>query len=153
MDLVSTLDKHKRFTMAKQSKDLADSPTTDLVKGVVEDVGKLLDQQFQLLRAEFQEEVDKAKGAAVSVGAGLGMVVLGGILGTQMTVHALHRATGLPLWSCYGIVGGLLGGVGMQFLTTGVQKAADLREAPAKAVESIKENVSALGERVSAGLR
>ncbi len=139
--------------MANQTRNAAENSTTALVKGVVDDVGKLLEQQFELLRSEFREEVDKAKGAVVSVGAGAGMVVLGGILGTQMTVHALHRATGLPLWACYGIVGGVLGGVGTQLLTTGMQKAADLRTAPAKAVESIKENVSSLGERVAAGLK
>ena len=46
----------------------AASDTASLLKGVVSDVERLIEQQFQLLRSELSEEVDKARGAAVSMG-------------------------------------------------------------------------------------
>jgi hypothetical protein len=130
-----------------------EAPTTSdsasLVKGVVSDVGKLLDQQFQLLRSEFSQELDKARGAVVSMGAGAGLVGAGALLGTLMAVHLLHEKTRLPLWGCYGLVGGLLGVAGAGLVGTGAAKAAQVHLVPPQTAETLRQDADALKRVVS----
>lgn len=138
--------------MAKEAKGAAQessSPVNDIVK----DMEELLKQQFAMLRSEVREQLEKGKGAAFSLGSGAGALALGGILGLHAAVHGLHKATGLSLWACYALVGGLSAAAGYRLLDSGLKQAADLRLAPTKTAEAFKENVAFLGERVAAGLR
>jgi len=86
--------------------------------------------QFRLLRSEVGEELQQAKTAALSMGAGAGLIATGGILSALMLVHGLHRSTRLPLWGCYGLVGGLLGAMGTGLLAAGRYEASRVELAP-----------------------
>ena len=102
--------------MAKHKTAAEGADLSDLVSGVVQDVGKLLGQQVDLLRGEVRREVLRAEGAALSVAIGGGPVAAGG----------------LPLWCCYGAAGGC-GFAGAALAREG--RAAQRRQAPAAAAD------------------
>ena len=112
-----------------------------LVGEVARDMERLVGQHLDLLRAEVGEQLREARLAATSMGAGAGLVAAGGILGSLMVVHALHRSTRLPLWSCYGAVGGLLAVGGASLLAGGARRAAGLSLVPTQTVEAIGEDL------------
>jgi Putative Actinobacterial Holin-X, holin superfamily III len=113
-----------------------------LLREIVSDSQKLISQQVELLRLELMGELQKAKTAAFSLGAGLGLVVAGGLLSTQMLVHLLHKSTYLPLWACYGILAGLLGAAGAKLIDLGRKKIGDLQLTyPSQTAEALKENL------------
>ena len=70
-----------------------------------------------------------------------------------MLVHLLQALTALPLWACYGIVGGLLAAGGIGLLVLGTQTLAQLHLVPQDTVETMKENVEWLKEQVTANGR
>ena len=47
--------------------------------------------------------------------------------------------TGLPLWVCYLIVGGVLAITGTVLLVRGIQKISSIELGPEKTIETIKE--------------
>src|SRR5947209_8425096 len=108
---------------ARQTKD--EGTLGSLAEGAIEDLEKLVRQNFELLRSELKQELDNARNAAVSMGVGAGVAATGGILGTVGLVHLMHSTTRLPLWACYGLVGGALGAVGGELLWAGARRAAD----------------------------
>lgn len=115
---------------------------TGLVTGIVNDAQELLKQQMTLFRHELQVDIRKTKEGALSLGAGLGVASLGGILLSMMLVHLLHSlAPELPLWGCYGIIGGVLIGVGGVLCYAGKKIFDSFTPLPNESVEALKENV------------
>jgi hypothetical protein len=53
----------------------------------------------------------------------------------------LNALTGLPLWACYGIVGGVCAIVGVVLLYRGKQQMSQIDMVPQQTVETMKENV------------
>ncbi len=79
-----------------------------LVGVIVNDVKDLLVQELALTKLEVQDTLRKAKTAAISLGIGIGVVAIGGMLLMLMLVQMLAAFTEIPFWGCYGIVGGVL---------------------------------------------
>ena len=98
--------------MAKGRQTTDQGTLGSLAGGAIEDLERLVRQNFELLQSELMQELDSAKNAALSMGVGAGLTATGGILGTVGLVHLIHRTVRLPLWACYGLVGGALGAVG-----------------------------------------
>jgi hypothetical protein len=121
-----------------------------LLQGVVADTEKLVGEHFRFLRSELREELNHAKSMAQRVGAGAGLVATGGVLSTLMAVHLLHKTTRLPLWGCYGLVAGALGGAGIQLLWA-ARREADRIRFPAfpQTAEVLKEDAAWLKEAVT----
>jgi hypothetical protein len=113
-----------------------------LFMGLLDDVKRLISQELRLARDEFKEELGKAKSAAVSVSIGIGLLAVSGLLLIVMLVHMLQAFTGLPLWICYGIVGGMIGGTGAFLLIKGQRNAALVHMVPHRTMETMKENVT-----------
>jgi hypothetical protein len=122
-----------------------DSPPsiTSLLGGIVDDVRTLVRQEIALARRELRQEWDKAKAAFGSIAVGAAMLAFSGLLGVFMLVHFLHWVTGeaLPLWGCYGIIGGSVALIGASLLFFGAHKAADIHVVPPRTAETMKENV------------
>jgi hypothetical protein len=119
---------------------------TALVGGIINDAQQLIRQELALARREVQEEVNKAKTAALSLAVGVFITVFGGVLLSLMLVHLLHWLTngmpaGFPLWACYGIVGGAFAFLGFLMLYAARSKASDINLMPRQSVETMKENV------------
>ena len=125
--------------MANQSQHTGEPSLTALLGGIVNDARELLVQEVTLTKLEVQDEVRKAKTAALSLGIGLSIVAAGGMLLSVMLVHVLVMFTEIPLWGCYGIVGSGLVIVGGVVLAVGNTTAADLGGVPQQTVETRKE--------------
>jgi hypothetical protein len=116
---------------------------SSLVGGIISDAQQLIRQELALAKREMQEEVNKAKAAAVSLAAGGALALLGGVLLCLMLVYLLQWLTNenFPLWACYGVVGGLLALVGLILLYAARNKATDIHVVPPRTVETMKENL------------
>ena len=128
--------------MGNEPERINEPDLSTLLRGVVRDAETLIGLQFDLLRSEVHQELRQARGAALSLGSGAAFLGVGGVLVAFMAVHALQRVTRLPLWACYGIVGGLLGAAGTVLVTSGLEQAAGVRVVPIETAEALKENLA-----------
>ena len=134
--------------MTHRATPLENQDLAELVGGIVHDAGTLLSEQVDLLRAEVSQQVRHAGEAAASIAAGGGLTAAGGLLSGMMLAHLLHRVTKLPLWACYGAVGGGISAAGIALLLEGKNKIGQVQLTP-QTVESFKENAAWLKEQVS----
>jgi Putative Actinobacterial Holin-X, holin superfamily III len=112
-----------------------------LVSGLMSDARLLMQQELALAKYELYEEARKTKTAVASLGAGIGIAAIGGLLLIIMLVHLLRELTEWPLWTCYGIVGGVctIGGVALFY--RGKQQISQIDIVPQQTVATMKENV------------
>jgi hypothetical protein len=118
-----------------------------LMRGLVDDVTLLMRQELALAKHEMHEEVRKTKTVAVSLGAGIGITAVGGLLLIVMLVHLLNALTEWPLWICYGIVGGVCALAGIALLYRGKRYMSQIDIVPQQTVETMKENVRWIKEK------
>jgi len=98
-----------------------------LISGVLNDVKELITDGVTLAKLEVKDELRKAKTAAIEVGIGVGVMAVGGVLLLVMLVHLLAAFTPIPMWGCYGIVGGLLVIIGGIMLVAGKRTVGDMK--------------------------
>jgi hypothetical protein len=120
-----------------------------LLTGIVDDAKELMRQELALAKHEIREDLRKTKTAMVSLGIGIGVAAIGGLLLIVMLVHLLQALAGLPLWACYGIVGGLFVIVGGVLLLIAKNTIARIDVVPQQTVDTMKENVQWLKEQVT----
>jgi hypothetical protein len=77
-----------------------------LLTGLMQDAQTLLRQEVALATYELRLELRTSIRAVMSLSIGIGIAAIGGWLLILMLVHLLQALTALPLWACYGIVGG-----------------------------------------------
>jgi len=119
-----------------------DSSMASLVGDIITDAQNLIKQQFALLTRELQLEVRHAKRAAISLGVGAVIAGVGAILILVMLVNVLNVYAEVPLWGCYGIVGGSTAALGCGLLLFGKKEASEVAVAPPpQTAETIKENL------------
>jgi hypothetical protein len=122
---------------------------TSLVKGIVNDVGDLIKQEFRFARTELRTDLRRTGKASKFLAIGIFVALLGlGVL-ILMLVHLLHWLTsptyadpaGLPLWACHAIVGGLLAGSGTVLILVGKKKFDSFNPLPDQTAKTLKENL------------
>jgi hypothetical protein len=112
-----------------------------LVGGIVNDLQTLIRQELQLARREVQQEFEKAKFGIGLLAGGAGLLALAVLPLLFMLVYLIKEYTTIPLWGCFGIVGGgfaLLGGL---LLAAGVAKVRQIHLVPPQTAQTMKENV------------
>lgn len=112
-----------------------------LVSGLMSDATLLMQQELALAKYELYEEARKTKKAAASLGSGIVVAAIGGLLLIIMLVHLLRELTEWPLWTCYGIIGGICAIGGAALLYSGKQQMSQIDIVPQQTVETMKENV------------
>jgi len=123
------------------SANVSDTSMTQLLSGIVSDAQNLARQQFAMFRTELKEDVRRTKQALVALVCGLALVSVGAALLCFMAVHGLHAAFELPLWACFGIVGGTLTvGGGLAFYAA-VRQFNEFNPLPDESAQALKENV------------
>jgi hypothetical protein len=120
-----------------------------LLTGIVNDAKELLRQELALAKHEIREDLRRTKAAMLSLGIGIGVAAIGGLLLILMLVHLLNALAGLPLWACYGIVGGLFLIIGGVLLLIAKSTIARIDVVPQQTVETMKENVQWIKERAT----
>src|SRR3954452_5985817 len=108
---------------------------------IARDAERLVGLHADLLRSELRQSAARATPALASIGAGAGLAAAGGLLGSLAVVHALNRATRLPLWGCYGLVGGLLGAAAAGLLGSGVRQISEVSFIPRETIATLKEDL------------
>jgi hypothetical protein len=119
-----------------------------LVGSIAGDATDLVREQIDLFKSEAARELQRAGGALATAAAGGGLVAAGGLVSGVMLAHLLNRATGLPLWACYGLVGGGLGAAGAALLKSGRDGIAGLRPLP-QTTEALGENLAWLKDQLN----
>lgn len=125
---------------AKDAKIPARGPT-EIVAAIAHDAERLAHQHGQLLRRELSDGLGSSATAAATVAAGTGLLAAGGVLGSMMLVHGLHRATRLPLWGCYGVVGGLLATAGAGLVRSGSRRIAAIDLLPRETIAALRDDL------------
>ncbi len=121
---------------------------------IVEDCGKLLGQQVDLLRAEVNRELARAGRAAWLAAAGGGLAASGGLLSGLALAHLLRRVTGLPLWLCYAGAAGTSGAAGAALLRASGRGLSRVQLLPPpETAAALKENVAWLKDKLSTAAR
>jgi len=121
----------------------------NLVTGILDDAKLLMRQEAQLLRDEVKLELSKAGRAASGFGIGAVLGAVGALFLLLMLVHGLHEWTGLPLWGSYGVVGGMLAGVGLTLILRARSLAGTVYTTPRRSLHTMKENVQWIKERMT----
>lgn len=121
-----------------------------LLTGLMHDAQTLLRQEVALATHEIRIELRRTIRAVMFLGLGIGIAALGGWLLILMVVHLLHALTAVPLWACYGIVGGLFATSGIVLLVLGKQKLAHVHLMPQATVKIMKEHVQWIKTQVRA---
>ena len=119
-----------------------------LLGGIMHDAKDLLVQELTLAKLEGTDELRQIKTAALSLGIGVGVAAVGGILLSVMLIHVLAAHTDIPLWGCYGIVGSVFGVLGWVLLASGKHKIEGIDVMP-QTVETMKENAQWLREQMT----
>jgi hypothetical protein len=135
--------------MNNESQHIAEPSLTALLGGIVNDAKDLLVQEVALTKLEVQDELRKLKTAALTLGIGLGIATVGGMLLMLMLVQVLAVFTAIPLWGCYGIVGSGLVLLGVVLLAAGKTTVEELDVIPQQTVETMKETAQWLTEQTT----
>jgi len=124
---------------------------TSLLGGIISDFGDLIRQEIRFAKAEVKSDLSKTREAVSILAVGIGIASVSGMLLVWMLVYLLHWLTipagdvldpaKLPLWACFGIVGGILGVIGGITIQTGRGKLQSNNPLPDQTVENVKENV------------
>ena len=112
-----------------------------LIGDILADAHTLLLQELQLAKHELQEEARKTLSASLALGSGIFLALFGGLFLLFMLVYLLNALTELPLWACYGSIGGLLVIAAIALLVFGIKRVKQVQVLPVRTVETLKENV------------
>ena len=112
----------------------------ELVSGILRDATEIISKEVTAARLEMREELAKAKSTALLMGLGAAALIVGSILLSLTLVYLLQEFSGLDLWICYGIVGGVISVVGLIVLLMGKQRAAATNLVPTDSIEKAKED-------------
>src|SRR5262249_28482016 len=114
---------------------------TQLMNGIAADAGELLKQQVELLRVELKANLRKARKAEELKIIGAAFAMIGSAFLCLMLVHLLSLAAPqLPLWACYGIVGGVVIAVGSVLVLVGIHQFKSIHPLPDQSLEALMEN-------------
>ena len=125
----------------ESNANASDASMTQLLSGIVTDAQNLVGQQLAMFRTEVKEDVRRTKQALVALVCGLALLSVGAALLCFMAVHGLQAAFELPLWACFGIVGGTLAvGGGLAFYAA-VRQLNEFNPLPDESAQALKENM------------
>lgn len=112
-----------------------------LLSGIICDARELFLQELTAAKVELKEEVQKTKRAALALATGIAVTGVGVFALVVMLVHILHEYTIIPLWGCYGVVGGIISVSGLLLLNKGKNTAEKVDFVPRQTAEAVKEDV------------
>jgi len=135
--------------MANEVHTSTEPSTTNLVRGIINDIGDLIRQEMRFARTEVKTDLRKSREAVTVLALGVGTAVLGVFLLAVMLVFLLHWLTlpagndpaTIPLWGCFGIVSAVFLLTGAAFTWMGYKKFDSFNPLPDETAKTVKENV------------
>ncbi len=80
------------------------APVSVLAAGILQDTQKLVEQQIALAKLQIFEDWGSFKPVAFWLAVAVLTLIPAGLLLSLTLVFVLHEGSGLPLWSCFGII-------------------------------------------------
>jgi hypothetical protein len=123
---------------------------TDLMRGIINDIGDLIRHEVRFAKTEFKTDLRKTTQAATVLALGAGAVLLGAVLLSLMLVHLIYflslpetpePVARIPLWGCYGIVSAVFLVLGSAVAYSGYKMFASFNPLPDQTAQTVKENV------------
>lgn len=105
-----------------------------LITGIADEAKELVLHEVALAKLEVRYELIKARSAAISLGIAIGAIAIGTLLLALMLVHGLAAWSAVPLWGCYGIVGGVIAVMGAAGLVFAKSRAMKLDVTPHRSI-------------------
>jgi hypothetical protein len=128
--------------MASDLHTEAGATATQLLSGIISDAQDLIKQQLALFRSEVREDFQKTKQATLLMVGGIVVAQLAAMLLCWMCVHLLAASfSSIPLWGCFGIVGGVLALIGGCLAMAAMTQFKSFNPLPDQTAQAVKENV------------
>jgi len=118
-----------------------DPSMTTLVAGIVKDAQDLLQKQVTLFKMEAEEDLRLTTQAAIALGIGLAVALVGAILLAFGVVHGLDLLVPGYLWLWYLIVGAAVAGAGAVLIGGALYAFSKINPPLPETTEAIKETV------------
>lgn len=119
----------------------SDASMTQLISGIITDAQELVRQQLAMFRTELKQDVRRTKQTLVALVCGLALVSVGATLLCFMAVYGMQAAFELPLWACFGIVGGVLAAGGGVAFYAAMRQFNEFNPLPDESAQALKENM------------
>jgi uncharacterized membrane protein YqjE len=127
--------------VAKQIDAPGNVSWSTLLNGIVSDLTRLFGQELELAKLEIREDIRNAKALVTSLILGLLVTGMGVLMLIVMVALALATYTIIPMWGCFGIVGGVMCLMGAGLLLWVKGKKTDIDFIPQRATEAVKEDI------------
>jgi len=138
-----------------ESGTASGSTLVGTIRGILDDFQQLLQQQFAMARAEVRADWVRTKTALWPLALGAGLFLVGAPLLCVMLVYLIHHMTSppgtdpanIPLWACYGIVGGFFTLASAALIMAGLQRFQSFNPLPDETARALQENVQWLTKK------
>jgi hypothetical protein len=115
---------------------------TQLVSGILDDAQRLAKQQFDMLKAEFREDLRRTQTALVLGGLGIVGLTVGAIALVFGVVYLLHEQYQLSMWGSWFIIGTVFLVAGAVVGYLGRNMFESFNPLPDKTFNALQENLS-----------
>ena len=124
---------------------------TELVSGIADDAQRLIQQQYQMLRAEVKEDIRRTKSALCYMGFGIAASVVGAVFLVVALPLILNDVLDMEHrpWVGWAIIGGVMLVVGIVGLLVGRNIFRKNNPLPDKTLNALEENLSWIANRRS----
>jgi hypothetical protein len=120
-----------------------------LLRGILSDIRTLLSEEIAMARLEVQEQVGRARTAAISFGIAAVALLFGGAFLLVALATAIADLLGWPVWAGFLVVAVLMSIIGGVTLLAGRKKLHAVNAVPEQTISSLKENAEWISRRLS----
>lgn len=104
--------------------------TSELLKGILDDLQILVEKQFQLVRSQIELDLRRRVSGAILIGIGFALLLIAGTVASLAAAHGIHWSmdaaaaplSSLPVWVCELLVSSSLILVALIAVQTGRSK-------------------------------
>lgn len=136
--------------MSTNGEEPSKPTAASLISGILCDLQRLVEQQFQLTRCEIEDEVRRRAAAALLLALGMSVFLVDTIILCLTCVHLLHwlgspngtDPAWLPLWLCHGVIVVILTVIGAILTQLGRVRFQSIERCPNPVIEISQEHAS-----------
>ena len=127
--------------MRKESLSAEPPSWSALISGIFIDAAQLFAHELELAKIELREDIRSAKTFIGFFLVGLAIAAIGLFMVLMMLAYLMDATTIVPLWGCFGIIGGIALLIGAAFLIWGINRKPDIDLFPQRAAGAVKEDI------------
>ena len=134
--------------MLENVRNQIDSTVGPLVSDIVQDMQKLVQQEVVLAKTEIKENLDRIKNTLISSVFGILFLAIALVMFAFGGVLALLLVDNIQPWCAYLVIGGALSVLALGFFVLARNQATAIKGMPEKTLETIKENVEWIQQKM-----